>query len=60
MMFLDSPSPIAPVSEWLKWVQRLEKLDPHDATVIAEKARSQRLLKLLQEEDAADQAVVRV
>lgn len=57
MMFLDSPSQLAPSSEWRAWRIRLNTLNPHDSTVVAEKLRADRLLALLLEEEVLDRQI---
>lgn len=54
MMFLDSPSQLAPSTEWQAWRLRLNKLNPHDSTVVAEKLRADRMVALLLEEEELD------
>ena len=54
MKFLESPSPVASVATWERWAARLNKLNPHDKTVIAEKQRAQRIIEQLREEDELD------
>lgn len=44
MLFLDSPSQFAPVSTWEAWREELNKLNPHDKTVVAEKMRAERTI----------------
>jgi hypothetical protein len=64
MMFLDSPSQLAPAQEWKAYVARLDDLDARDVTVIAEKERAGRILALLEDEaavpyEAGDKVFVR-
>jgi hypothetical protein len=54
MMFLESPSQLAPSSEWVNYALRLEKLNPHDRTVVSEKQRAKRMIALLLEEEELD------
>ena len=60
MLFIDSPSLLAPVAVWQAYAERLNALNPHDRTVVAEKARAQRIIGLLQEEVVLDAAAERV
>lgn len=54
MMFLESPSQLAHSSEWVAYAARLEKLNPHDRTVVSEKQRAKRMIALLLEEEELD------
>ncbi len=56
MMFLESPSQLAPIEVWLQWAQRLETFNARDKTVIAEKLRAQEIIEILREEEALDHA----
>jgi hypothetical protein len=44
MMFLDSPSQFASVEKWKAWREELNKLNPYDKTVVAEKKRAERII----------------
>jgi hypothetical protein len=46
MMFLESPSPFAPLSKWEDWAERLKTLNPRDKTVVAEKKYVQEVIEL--------------
>jgi hypothetical protein len=50
MMFIDGPSPLAPAEVWQAYLDRLGKLNPHDRTVVREKAHAKRILALLAED----------
>lgn len=54
MLFIDSPSQLAPATAWQAYLARLDKLNPHDRTVAQEKQRAQRLITLLLEEESLD------
>lgn len=44
MMLIDGPSPWAPAEAWQAYLERLNKLNPHDRTVVREKAHAKRIL----------------
>lgn len=50
MMFIDGPSLWAAPDAWQAYLERLNKLNPHDRTVVREKARAKRILAVLAEE----------
>jgi hypothetical protein len=54
MLFLDSPSQLAPASAWQDYLVRLALLNQHDRTVVQEKARAERMITLLLAEEALD------
>lgn len=54
ILFLESPSQIAPSSEWKAWRERLNKLNPHNRSVVEEKKRADRIIQLLIEEEELD------
>lgn len=49
MMFLDSSSLFAPLAKWEAWAKRLDSLNPHDRTVVAEKERTKTIIAMLKE-----------
>lgn len=51
MMFIDGPAVSASAEVWQAYLERLNKLNPHDRTVVREKARAHRILKILAEEE---------
>jgi len=51
MLFIDGPSPFAPAEAWQAYLERLSKLNPHDRTVVREKAHAKRILAVLAEEE---------
>lgn len=50
MMFIDGPSVLAPVEKWEAYLIRLNALNPRDETVISEKERAARIIKILLED----------
>ncbi len=54
MLFINSPSPLAPVDVWEKYIEQLNNMNPNEKTVIQEKLRAKNIIQTIKEEDLKD------